>query len=127
MLVLALTAALIALPLGVWQLFALVRRGRLVTNGQIFSWVGVLIAVSYLSFTHDFAHSRARDLGLLLLVGLVSAAIGFLVNFSLPSARVLTLDGIAYPLAATYVLFYVVVVSAACTWVWPPPTGRSAA
>jgi len=78
-------------------------------------------------------HSRfralpgARDLGLLLLVGLVSAAIGFLVNFSLPSARVLTLDGIAYPLAATYVLFYVVVVSAACTWVWPPPTGRSAA
>jgi len=58
-LVLALTAALIALPLGVWQLFALVRRGRLVTNGQIFSWVGVLIAVSYLSFTHDFAHSRA--------------------------------------------------------------------
>ena len=63
--------------------------------------MGVLIAVSYLSFTHDFAHSRARDLGLLLLVGLVSAAIGFLVNFSLPSARVLTLDGIAYPLAAT--------------------------
>jgi len=54
-LVLALTAALIAPPLGVWQLFALVRRGRLVTNGQIFSWVGVLIAVSYLSFTHDFA------------------------------------------------------------------------